>query len=149
MTRCTHALIPTDVALALTRLQREGRAAREVPDDSRLREIGREVMAAEARITSCEREAHPGDPNHRSGDTTWVDPEPDCDAEPYDPAPSFGFPIGPWHRWFAWRPTQTVDRGWRWLRPVWRRRFQTHDFLPTATHQWFLTSVEAPDGATP
>lgn len=27
----------------------------------------------------------------------------------------------PWFRWFAWHPTWTTDRGWRWLRPVWRR----------------------------
>jgi len=29
---------------------------------------------------------------------------------------------GPIHRWFAWRPVDTEDRGWRWLRLVWRRR---------------------------
>lgn len=30
---------------------------------------------------------------------------------------------GPVHRWFAWRPVNTDDRGWRWLRLVWRRRY--------------------------
>lgn len=25
-------------------------------------------------------------------------------------------------RWFAWHPVDTADRGWRWLRPVWRQR---------------------------
>lgn len=29
---------------------------------------------------------------------------------------------GPAFRWFAWRPVDTEDRGWRWLRMVWRRR---------------------------
>lgn len=29
---------------------------------------------------------------------------------------------GPTHRWFAWRPVNTKDRGWRWLRFVWRYR---------------------------
>lgn len=26
-----------------------------------------------------------------------------------------------WFRWFAWRPVWTRDRGWQWLRMVWRR----------------------------
>ena len=26
--------------------------------------------------------------------------------------------IGPWHRWFAWRPVLTEQHGWRWLRVV-------------------------------
>lgn len=26
-----------------------------------------------------------------------------------------------WFRWFAWRPTWTRDRGFVWLRFVWRR----------------------------
>lgn len=25
-------------------------------------------------------------------------------------------------RWFAWHPVDTGDRGWRWLRFVWRQR---------------------------
>jgi hypothetical protein len=25
-----------------------------------------------------------------------------------------------WFRWFAWHPVWTTDRGWRWLRVVWR-----------------------------
>ena len=29
---------------------------------------------------------------------------------------------GPTFRWFAWHPVWTVDRGWRWLRNVNRRR---------------------------
>lgn len=29
---------------------------------------------------------------------------------------------GPSFRWFAYRPVWTHDRGWRWLRMVWRRR---------------------------
>lgn len=28
----------------------------------------------------------------------------------------------PWFRWFAWRPVDTDDRGWVWLRMVWKRR---------------------------
>ena len=26
-----------------------------------------------------------------------------------------------WYRWFAWRPVWTYDRGWVWLRLVWRK----------------------------
>lgn len=40
-------------------------------------------------------------------------------------APLFYGPIGPWHRWFAWRPVNTVTHGWKWLRPVERRRVQS------------------------
>lgn len=37
---------------------------------------------------------------------------------------------GPAFRWFAWHPVDTEDRGWRWLRMVWRRRSYNHlDFV--------------------
>ena len=29
---------------------------------------------------------------------------------------------GPEHRWFAWRPVDTTDQGWKWLQRVWRKR---------------------------
>lgn len=58
------------------------------------------------------------------------------------PRPLFGDPIGPWFRWFAWRPVRTVDRGWRWLRPVWRRRFQLKPYLSAPADQWFIAAVE-------
>lgn len=60
------------------------------------------------------------------------------------PEPRFGFPIGPWFRWFAWHPTETMDRGWRWLCPVWRRRYQTHEYLDGPTRRWFSTRVTPP-----
>lgn len=31
------------------------------------------------------------------------------------------FIYGPKFRWFAWHPVDTEDRGWRWLRMVWRQ----------------------------
>ena len=37
-------------------------------------------------------------------------------------APMFGRPVSEWHRWFDWHPVDTVDRGWRWLVVVNRRR---------------------------
>ncbi len=56
----------------------------------------------------------------------------------------FGTPIGPWFRWFAWRPVCTTDRGWRWLRPVWRRRYQTKPHLSGPVMCWFNESVTDP-----
>lgn len=37
---------------------------------------------------------------------------------------------GPEFRWFAWHPVDTDDRGWRWLRMVWRRREYNHVPFP-------------------
>jgi hypothetical protein len=51
--------------------------------------------------------------------------------------PMFGFPISKWHLWFAWRPVQTIDRGWVWLRPVWRRRIELKPFLQGGPSRWF------------
>lgn len=59
--------------------------------------------------------------------------------DPY--RPMFADPIGPWFRWFAWRPVCTIDRGWRWLRPVWRRATQTKMSLPGPTITAFQNVV--------
>ena len=58
--------------------------------------------------------------------------------------PMFGAAVGPWFRWFAWRPTHTTDRGWRWMRPVWRRRYQTKPHLDGPVMLWFLASASDP-----
>lgn len=58
--------------------------------------------------------------------------------------PMFGDPIGPWFEWFAWHPVKTTDRGWRWLRPVWRRRWQTKRHLDGPTLQWLTEQVARP-----
>ena len=55
--------------------------------------------------------------------------------------PTFGEPLSDWFRWFAWRPVRTLDRGWRWLRPVWRRRCQSHDYLDGPTVSWWQNVV--------
>jgi hypothetical protein len=47
-----------------------------------------------------------------------------------DARPQFGFPVAPWHLWFAWRPVRTFDGRWVWLRTVRRRLIQKHDYLP-------------------
>lgn len=65
------------------------------------------------------------------------------------PRPLFGSQIGPWFRWFAWHPVKTADRGWRWLRPVWRCRYQTKMSLPGPTYQWFHTVVCSPGEGAP
>ena len=61
--------------------------------------------------------------------------------------PAFGEPITPWFRWFAWRPVHTLDRGWRWMRPVWRRRCMLHDYLPDggAGEFWWQHVVVSPE----
>ena len=41
------------------------------------------------------------------------------------------------HRWFAWQPVDTEDRGWRWLRVVWRRRiWEDMDGLIGTVRYW-------------
>ena len=54
-----------------------------------------------------------------------------------DARPTFGFPIGPWHRRFAWWPIDTFDCGWMWLRFVYRRRIQKHDYLNGGADRWW------------
>jgi len=56
-------------------------------------------------------------------------------------APRFGAPISNWFRWFAWRPVNTVDRGWRWLVIVNRRRIQKHNYLDGGGDFWFQHAV--------
>lgn len=41
---------------------------------------------------------------------------------------------GPWHRWFAWRPVNTLTYGWRWLTTVERRRWLAD--VPGAPAGW-------------
>lgn len=50
---------------------------------------------------------------------------------PLHPPPplAYGFPTAMWHRWFAWRPIRTWDHRLVWLRFVYRRPIQKHDWL--------------------
>ena len=68
-------------------------------------------------------------------------------AGPYQP--TFGFPVSDWFRYFAWRPVHTVDRGWRWLRPVWRRRIAKHDYLQGGADFWWQDAVSVEKGSSP
>ena len=56
--------------------------------------------------------------------------------------PRFGFPICAWYKWFAWHPVCTIDRGWRWLRFVNRRRIAKHDYLYGGADFWEQYAVE-------
>lgn len=40
-----------------------------------------------------------------------------------------GYHKGPWHAWFAWRPTY-VGEGYIWLRTVFRRKCTDWDACP-------------------
>lgn len=55
-------------------------------------------------------------------------------------------PIGTWHRWFAWRPVDTVTHGWVWLRAVERRRIQLKLHLPGLIDQGWQYRKVAADG---
>lgn len=66
-------------------------------------------------------------------------------TDPYEPM--FGWPITDWYRSFAWRPVETVDRGWRWLRPVYRRRIQKKAHLHGGGDFWFQSVVQRPNSA--
>lgn len=57
-------------------------------------------------------------------------------------APMFGRPVADWHKWFAWRPVETVDRGTVWLRVVNRRRIHKHQFLVGGADWWFQHAVD-------
>lgn len=60
------------------------------------------------------------------------------------PIPLFACQVGPWFSWFAWHPVRTDDRGWRWLRPCWRRRKQSKLSLPGPVDQWWQTVCANP-----
>lgn len=62
---------------------------------------------------------------------------------------AFMSPVGPWFRWFAWHPVRTDDRGWRWLRPVWRRRMQSHEYLDGPIVTDWQTVVDRDDIGEP
>ncbi|AYD87289.1 hypothetical protein SEA_TENNO_86 [Arthrobacter phage Tenno] len=56
--------------------------------------------------------------------------------------PRFGSPVSNWYRTWAWKPVHTVDRGYIWLRPYWRRNIQRHAFLDGGPQFWWQNTVE-------
>lgn len=55
--------------------------------------------------------------------------------------PRFGSAVCDWYRVWAWKPVHTVDRGWIWLRPYWRRNIQRHAFLDGGPDFWWQNVV--------
>lgn len=58
------------------------------------------------------------------------------------PTPMFGEPVAAPHRVFLWRPRNTADQGWKWLRSVWRQRM-VYDFADAGgpiSYGWFYTA---------
>jgi hypothetical protein len=51
--------------------------------------------------------------------------------------PMFGYPVGPWHWWFAWYPVRTWDGRMTWLRKVKRRLVQKNLHLSGPPADWF------------
>lgn len=43
---------------------------------------------------------------------------------------------GPYHRWFAWRPVDTLWHGWKWLCFVQRRRQFTSSDCEGSSLRW-------------
>lgn len=37
-----------------------------------------------------------------------------------------------WERHFSWTPVRTIDQGWVWLRPYWRRKIYSPDPVESA-----------------
>jgi hypothetical protein len=59
--------------------------------------------------------------------------------------PTFGEPISVWVRWFAWKPVRTVDHGYLWLRFVYRRCIQKHDYLSGPMEWWWQYVKDNPN----
>lgn len=51
--------------------------------------------------------------------------------------PMFGTPVSGWTRAWAWKPVHTLDHGYIWMRPYWRRRIQKKQGLPGSVDFWW------------
>lgn len=51
--------------------------------------------------------------------------------------PMFGTPVSGWTRAWAWKPVHTLDHGYIWLRPYWRRRIHKKQHLPGGADFWW------------
>jgi hypothetical protein len=68
--------------------------------------------------------------------------------------PMFGNPISGWSRAWAWKPVHTIDHGYIWMRPYWRRRINKKPFLHGGDDFWWqnirkLTYVFRPQQPAP
>lgn len=62
-----------------------------------------------------------------------------------DMQPRFGEPISNWYKYFAWKPVETLDRGWRWLWVVYKRKCQPHIYLSGPATSFFQYRATKPD----
>lgn len=58
-------------------------------------------------------------------------------SEGDDFKPEFGFPIGGWFKVFAFLPIFTIDQGWKWFVPVYKRRIQKYNYLTGGADFWW------------
>lgn len=56
--------------------------------------------------------------------------------------PLFGTPVNDWYRTWAWKPVFTIDRGYIWMRPYWRRRVHKHQYLHGGSDFWWQNVVK-------
>lgn len=56
--------------------------------------------------------------------------------------------VGPWHKFFAWKPVTTYDQRKVWLRRAWRACYQKHHYLIGGADFWFVYSIEPPTEET-
>lgn len=54
----------------------------------------------------------------------------------------FAHSIGDEYRWFAWYPVNTLDRGWKWMTPVWKRRYEKDINLPGKSEKFFVYTYQ-------
>lgn len=62
----------------------------------------------------------------------------------------FPFPSvvgGCWHRWFAWRPVWTPDRGYQWMRMVWRCYTPPKYGVPGSCWTWNYRALRPAEGS--
>lgn len=62
-----------------------------------------------------------------------------------DMKPMFGEPISRWYKYFAWKPVSTLDRGYRWLWIIWKRKCEPHPYLSGPGHPFFQYRATKPD----
>lgn len=59
----------------------------------------------------------------------------------------FGYPVGPVHRWFAWRPVRLWYGRWVWLKTVYRARVTKREYLHGPDWQFWTYSDAQADPA--
>lgn len=55
--------------------------------------------------------------------------------------PMFGRPVSDWQSTFAWKPVNTIDEGYIWMKRYWRRRIHKLPFLHGGDDFWWQNVV--------